>query len=124
MTVELCCLTIQIKLNMVKSKPDEYKDSFWLKVAGGILTSGIVAIVSISYKTTTQLAVMQTDVTYVRDSLKSFDSRLSRLENSTFTGKDAEQLKTWTELKLEALRIRLNELESRTDNIGRSNNVK
>lgn len=102
----------------------EQANSFWIKIAGGVLTAGIIAMVSMSYKTTTQIAVMQTDVTYVRETLKSFDTRLTRLENSTFTGKDAEQLKTWTELKLEALKVQIQSNKTELENIRRNANDK
>lgn len=95
----------------------ELTNSFWIKVAGGVLTAGIVAMTSMVYKTTTQIAVMQTDVTYVRQTLKSFDSRLTRLETFTFTNKDAEQLKTWTSLKLEAMKIQIQSNKTTIDSI-------
>lgn len=101
----------------VTNQEAELANGFWLKIAGGILTAGILTMVSMSYKVTTQIVVMQTDVTYIRETLKSFDTRLTRLENSTFTSKDAEQLKTWTELKLEALKVQIQFNKTEVGNI-------
>ena len=102
----------------------EQTNGFWIKIAASVITAGIMAIVSMSYKTTTQIAIIQTDVTYVRETLKNFNSRLTRLENYTFTDKDAEQLVTWTELKLETLKVQVRSNKAELENMRRKVNDK
>jgi hypothetical protein len=90
-------------------------NGFWVKLAGGIMLAGILAIISLSYSLVTKIAVIQTDVTYVREALKNYDIRIAYLESSTLNSKDAEQLKTWTELKLEAIKIQIEQYKNKKE---------
>ena len=100
-----------------KKLSEDKSASFWLKVAGGVLTAGFGFMITMSYKTTERLAVIQTDVTYVRETLRNFDTRLTRLENSAFIARDAEQLKSWTELKLEAVKVQVKHNRNKIEDV-------
>ncbi len=81
-----------------------------LKVSDGILITGILAVI-------TQLAVVQTDITHIKDGLKSVAVRMSKLEDSMLTSKDAEQLIALRDAKFEAVNARIDSTENKIDTI-------
>lgn len=92
-------------------------NEFWTKILAVILTTGILAVIAMTYEITGQTATIHSDVSYIKETIKDFNERLTRLEHSAFTSKDGEQLKTWTELKLEALKIQIQSNKTEMENL-------
>ncbi len=81
---------------------------FQLKVAHGVLITGILAAIA-------QLAVVQTDITHMKDGLKNVAEKMSQLEKTMLTGKDAEQLIALINAKFEAVNARIDSNEKKID---------
>ncbi len=84
-----------------------------IKVADGILITGILAAI-------TQLAVVQTDITHMKDGLKNVAAKMSQLEKSMLTGKDAEQLIALINARFEVVNVRIASNEKKIDIIRRN----
>lgn len=81
------------------------------KIVSGVLTAGMVSLFTLSYNITSEIAVIETEIQYIKDTLDKIDKRLSTAETSFVTVREQHQNQQIIDLKLLALSEKLEKLK-------------